>query len=149
MAGVKEPKDLQLPFANSTSWYPELPNYLFAYGTLQPGFAPQDIAETAAKLRPVSQGFVYGEVFELNGYPGAVPDSASKNRIAGTVLELPEDESVLRQLDAYEGYDPAVPETSEFVRVRITVALSGGGAIECWIYRYNRERQARVPDEGS
>ena len=99
--------------------------------TLQPGFAPQDIAETAAKLRPVSQGFVYGEVFELNGYPGAVPDPASKNRIAGTVLELPEDESVLRQLDAYEGYDPAVPETSEFVRVRITVALSGGGAIEC------------------
>ena len=113
--------------------------YLFAYGTLQPGFAPEEVAEVAAKLRPVSQGFVYGELYELDGYPGAVPDPKSKNRIRGTVLELPEDTTVLSQIDEYEGYDPDDPETSEFVRVRQAVELSGGGTQECWIYRYNRE----------
>jgi gamma-glutamylcyclotransferase (GGCT)/AIG2-like uncharacterized protein YtfP len=113
--------------------------YLFSYGTLQPGFAPEEVAAAAAKLRPLGQGFVYGELHELDGYPGAVPDPNSKNRIRGTVLELPEDASVLRQLDEYEGYDPQDPETSEFVRVRQTVELSGGGTMECWIYRYNGE----------
>ena len=113
--------------------------YLFAYGTLQPGFAPEEVAEVAAKLRPVGQGFVYGEIYELDGYPGVVPDLKSKNRIRGTVLELPEDAAVLRQIDEYEGYDPDDPETSEFVRVRQAVELSGGGTQECWIYRYNRE----------
>jgi len=113
--------------------------YLFAYGTLQPGFAPEEVAEAAAKLRPVGQGFVYGELYELHGYPGAVPDPRSKNRIRGTVLELPEDTGVLSQLDEFEGYDPEDPETSEFVRVQHAVELSGGGTLECWIYRYNRE----------
>jgi gamma-glutamylcyclotransferase (GGCT)/AIG2-like uncharacterized protein YtfP len=117
-------------------------DYLFVYGTLQPGFAPGEIAEAAAKLQAVGRGFVYGEFFELDGYPGAVPDPNAKNRIAGTVLQLPENEGILRQLDAYEGYDAERPETSEFVRVRQTVELSGGGTLECWMYRYNREPRA-------
>jgi gamma-glutamylcyclotransferase (GGCT)/AIG2-like uncharacterized protein YtfP len=115
-----------------------MPDYLFAYGTLQPGLAPPEIAATAARLRPVGSGFVYGELYELDGYPGAAPDARSKNRIPGTVLELPEDAGVLARLDAYEGYDPRSPERSEFVRVRQTVELGGGGRLECWIYRYNR-----------
>lgn len=114
-------------------------DYLFAYGTLQPGLAPDAVAALAARLRTVSQGFVYGELYELDGFPGAVPDAQSKNRIRGLILELPEDAAVLSQLDEYEGYDPQHPESSEFIRVRQTVELSGGGTQECWIYRYNRE----------
>lgn len=114
-----------------------MPDYLFAYGTLQPGLAPAKIAETAAKLRPVSEGFICGELIQLDGYPGAVPNPDSKNRITGGVLELPDDESILRQLDEYEGYDSETPQTSEFVRVKQMVQLSDGGALECWIYRYN------------
>jgi gamma-glutamylcyclotransferase (GGCT)/AIG2-like uncharacterized protein YtfP len=112
-------------------------DYLFAYGSLQPGFAPDEVAKAAAKLRSVGRGFVYGELYELDGYPGVVPDPESKNRIGGTILELPEDACLLRQIDEYEGYDPQAPETSEFVRVRQVVELSGGGTLECWIYRYN------------
>ena len=115
-----------------------MPDYLFAYGTLQPGLAPAEIAAIASKLRPVGEGFVCGEIFELNDYPGAVPDPSSTNRITGTVLELPADKSVLRQLDAYEGYDPEAPHCSEFVRLRQTVQLHGGGSLECWMYCYNR-----------
>ncbi len=113
-------------------------DHLFAYGTFQPGFAPREIAEAVAKLLPIGRGFVYGELIDLGGYPGAVPDPESKSRIPGAVLELPADTTLLRQLDEYEGYDPNALETSEFVRVRQSVELSGGGTLQCWMYRYNR-----------
>jgi gamma-glutamylcyclotransferase (GGCT)/AIG2-like uncharacterized protein YtfP len=110
--------------------------YLFAYGTLQPGCAPAQIAHLAAKLRAVGEGFVRGVLYDLGGYPGAVPDENAKSRIAGTVMLLPEDESVLRRLDAYEGFDPRSPETSEYVRELRTVELVAGGSLQCWIYIY-------------
>jgi len=113
--------------------------YLFAYGTLQPGRAPQQIASVAGKLRPVGRGFVRGVLYDLGRYPGAVPDPKATRRIPGVVLELPEETGVLEQLDAYEGFNPLTPETSDFVRERQTVELAAGGTLECWFYRYNRQ----------
>ncbi len=113
--------------------------YLFVYGTLRPGCAAAEIATAVAKLRAVDDGFVRGVLYDLGGYPGAVPDARAKSRIAGTVMELPEDENVLARLDTYEGFDPRAPETSEFVRVRQTVEMNDGRMMDCWIYRYNRE----------
>ncbi len=113
--------------------------YLFAYGTLQPGLAPTQIARVAAKLRPVGEGFVRGVLYDLGGYPGAVADASAPGRIFGTVMELPEDESALARLDAYEGFDPRAPETSEYIRERQVAELKTGGTAECWFYRYNRE----------
>ena len=74
--------------------------YLFAYGTLQPGLAPTKIARVTAKLRPVGEGFVRGVLYDLGGYPGAVADPSAIGKIVGTVMELPEDEGVLELLDA-------------------------------------------------
>ena len=111
--------------------------YLFAYGTLQPGHAPAHMAAVAAKLRPVGEGFVRGRLYDLGGYPGAVPDTSATSRILGTVMELPEDPGLLRQLDSYEEYDPQSPETSEYVRELQRVELTAGGALGCWFYRYN------------
>jgi|ERR1700728_3079318 gamma-glutamylcyclotransferase (GGCT)/AIG2-like uncharacterized protein YtfP len=111
-------------------------DFLFAYGTLQPGLAPARMAPVVAKLTRVGEGFVHGALYDLGGYPGAVPDPSSKQKIAGTVLELPEDEGVLRQLDAYEGFDPKAPEASEYTRERQSVQMAAGCVIECWFYRY-------------
>ena len=77
--------------------------YLFAYGTLQPGLAPTKIARVAAKLRPVGEGFVRGVLYDLGGYPGAVADPSAMGKIAGTVMELPEEEGVLERLDRVRG----------------------------------------------
>lgn len=101
------------------------------------------IAHLAAKLRVVGEGFVRGVLYDLGGYPGAVPDENVKSRIAGTVMLLPEDESVLRQLDAYEGFDPRSPETSEYVRELRRVELFVGGSLECWIYIYKWETDGK------
>lgn len=113
--------------------------YLFAYGTLQPGLAPTKIARVAAKLRPVGEGFMRGVLYDLGGYPGAVADPSAMGKIAGTVMELPEEEGVLERLDRYEGFDPQAPETSEYIREKQVVELKTGGTVECWFYRYNRK----------
>jgi len=124
--------------------------YLFAYGTLQPGLAPTKIARVAAKLRPVSEGFLRGALYDLGGYPGAVADPSAKGRILGTVMELPEDESVLDGLDRYEGFNPKAPETSEYIRERQIVELKTGRTVECWFYRYNRKpRDAARVESGA
>jgi gamma-glutamylcyclotransferase (GGCT)/AIG2-like uncharacterized protein YtfP len=114
-------------------------DYLFAYGTLQPGYAPTKIARVAAKLRPVGEGFVRGALYDLGGYPGAVADPSAGGRILGMVMELPEDKGVLARLDRYEGFDPKAPVTSEYIRERQVVELNSGGSVECWFYRYNRK----------
>jgi gamma-glutamylcyclotransferase (GGCT)/AIG2-like uncharacterized protein YtfP len=124
--------------------------YLFAYGTLQPGFAPTMIARVAARLRPVGQGFVRGALYDLGGYPGAVADPASKGKIAGTVMELPPDDDVLARLDKYEGFHPQAPATSEYIRGRQVVELKTGGTLECWFYQYNRKtRNADLVESGA
>jgi gamma-glutamylcyclotransferase (GGCT)/AIG2-like uncharacterized protein YtfP len=117
-------------------------DYLFAYGTLQPGLAPTKIARVAEKLRPVGEGFLRGVLYDLGGYPGAVADPGAESKIYGTVMELPEEEGVLERLDRYEGFDPKAPETSEYIREKQIVELRTGGTVECWFYRYNREPRA-------
>jgi len=111
--------------------------YLFVYGTLQPGCAPAQIAGVAAKLRPVGEGFIFGLLYDVGGYPGAVPDANATSKIFGTVMVLPDDPDVLRELDAYEEIDPRSPERSEYVRELREVELANGGTMDCWFYRYN------------
>jgi len=112
-------------------------DYLFAYGTLQPGLVPVPMYEVARKLTPIGKGYVRGVLYSVGRYPGAIPDAHSPHQISGTVVELPEDRDILRLLDAYEGIDPDSPKTSEYVRERQTVELADGRSVECWFYRCN------------
>lgn len=105
-----------------------MPKYLFAYGTLQPGLAPKEVAPLVEKLRFVGEGFVAGRLYDLGRYPGAVFDPRSERRIYGAIFELAEDEEILRKLDAYEG--------DEYVRFKQVVALIAGGVCTCWAYDY-------------
>jgi gamma-glutamylcyclotransferase (GGCT)/AIG2-like uncharacterized protein YtfP len=117
--------------------------YLFAYGTLQPGRAPKNMAGVAAKLRAVGAGFLQGTLYDLGRYPGAIADPAAAGKINGVVLELPEDRSILSLLDKYEGFDPQSPGSSEFVRELREVELATGGTVTCWFYRYNWKTESR------
>ena len=103
--------------------------HLFAYGTLQPGLAPAEIAPAVAQLQALGEGFLFGRLYDLGDYPGAVVDPASKWIIHGTVYALPaKHPEVLDALDAYEGED--------FVRIAQMAALADGRAMNCWVYDY-------------
>ena len=113
--------------------------YLFAYGTLQPDQAPDEIASAVARLRPVGEGFVRGSLYDFGDYPGAVLDPSSRKKISGTVFLLPKDESVLKTMDEYEEFDPHTPQKSLFVRILCPVKLSTGKTLQCWVYVYNQK----------
>jgi gamma-glutamylcyclotransferase (GGCT)/AIG2-like uncharacterized protein YtfP len=115
-------------------------DYLFSYGTLLPEHAPEEIRVAVAKLRPYARGSVRGVLFDFGEYPGAVIDESSRRKVFGTVFRLPRSGDFLEELDKYEGFNPAVPGGSLFVRKLHPVELSSGRLINCWVYEYNGKR---------
>jgi len=126
-----------------------LSQYIFIYGTLRPGLAPDEIARAVEALKPVGEGSVRGVLYDLGDYPGARLDASSEQRIIGWVYRLPEDAGVLQELDRYEGFNPEAPGKSLFLRVEELVEMGYGLALRCWIYVYNLEPVgARVVMDG-
>jgi len=130
-----------------------MPEYLFTYGTLQPGHVPAAVASAAAQLRSVGEGWVGGALYDFGRYPGAILHAASDGnagrKIFGTVYELPGDPTILARLDDYEECIPDAPGLSEYLRVRHPVQLTNGETLNCWVYVYNRDvSSARVVESG-
>jgi gamma-glutamylcyclotransferase (GGCT)/AIG2-like uncharacterized protein YtfP len=112
--------------------------FLFTYGTLLPGLAPPAVAPIVSRLRPVGKGYVRGILYDLGSYPGVILNK-NEGKVWGQVYELPEDEDILRQLDAYEGFDSSRRDESEYVREECEVITEGGEAMKVWIYIYNQK----------
>jgi gamma-glutamylcyclotransferase (GGCT)/AIG2-like uncharacterized protein YtfP len=113
-------------------------HYLFSYGTLQPGLAPPAIAPTVRRLRLLGRAFTYGSLYDLGRYPGAVLHK-SGSKVWGSLLALPDAPEILQRLDDYEGFDPAHPAASEFLRMKHSVVLEAGTkTMAAWLYAYNR-----------
>ena len=126
------------------------PPYLFAYGTLQPGHAPGEIAAIVQHFEIVGKGTVPGTLYDLGAYPGIVLDQAGSRLISGTVFRLPAGDDVLRRLDAYEEFDPQQPQRSLFLRRLHPVRLADGRILNCWLYEYNGSLDAaRIIESGS
>lgn len=124
-------------------------DYIFLYGTLLPELATDEIAGIISRLRPIGYARVQGSLYDLGEYPGAVIDSSSENAIRGEVFELPEDESLIKALDEYEGYDPEDSNNSLFVRLKIAVEMDDGRRLDSWVYVYNQDiRSAIVIPDG-
>jgi gamma-glutamylcyclotransferase (GGCT)/AIG2-like uncharacterized protein YtfP len=111
--------------------------YLFAYGTLRPGFAPASIAPVVDRLEPVGEGFLWGVLYDLGEYPGLVLESQAVHRALGTVFRLPDEPDFLTIFDDYEGFEPDCPEASLFVRLEAAVEMLDGGQMNCWVYVYS------------
>jgi gamma-glutamylcyclotransferase (GGCT)/AIG2-like uncharacterized protein YtfP len=112
-------------------------DFLFAYGTLQPGRAPAEIAPLVERLEIAGRGFVHGTLYDFGHYPGAVLDSASSHRIPGTIYRLPADLDLLGKLDEYEEYSPDSPSSSQFLRESHPVHWDDGRTALCWVYVFN------------
>jgi gamma-glutamylcyclotransferase (GGCT)/AIG2-like uncharacterized protein YtfP len=112
--------------------------YLFSYGTLLPSHAPAEIADTMRNLRRLGRGSVRGRLYDLGEYPGAVLQDGEA-RIFGEVFQLPAGQEMLQELDEYEGFNPADPVGSLFLRKKCPVVLDSGKQIACWVYVYNRD----------
>lgn len=114
--------------------------FLFAYGTLQPGRAPEEIEPLVATLVVAGTGYVHGTLYDFGHYPGAILDAASSARIPGTIYHLPADPEVIRLLDEYEEFSEQAPQTSQFLREQHAVHWEDGRTLMCWVYVFNQNR---------
>lgn len=113
------------------------PAYLFVYGTLRRDawHHSHALLERAALI---GKAHMQGRLYEIDGYPGAVPSSEAGEQVAGELYRLPEAEAVLAALDDYEEAGKKYPAPQEYLRCRVTVELEDGTAVTAWCYLYNR-----------
>lgn len=123
--------------------------YLFLYGTLRPAKVSQEEASIVRRLRRVGSARVFGRLYDLGEYPGAILDSSARTAIRGELFEVPNDPDILSALDKYEEIDKDDGKKSLFVRKKTNVEVSDGRRLESWIYVYNRDPgDARVITSG-
>ncbi len=123
--------------ARLSMYLKRMPTRLFVYGTLHPDRAPAEIAPVVRRFSPPTPATVLGHLRDLGPYPAVRLDLPDPTPIHGTLFTLPDDPTILPQLDAYEGFDPAYPEASLFLRQTATATLHNGETLPCWIYSYN------------
>ena len=107
----------------------------FFYGTLMTGFDRRRRLGMDGQMTFKGRGHIEGALFDLGLYPAAVP--ASDGKVWGELFEFTDAQPVLAALDEIEGYRPAEPDTSLYVRRLVPVQLADGTAADAWAYFYN------------
>jgi len=123
------------------------PQYLFAYGTLLSGALEPEVdvvLRRHCRLGPAAT--VAGYLLDLGEYPGALPARTPGQRVRGHLLELLAPARCLPLFDQYEGFDPAAPSASLYLRERVSATLDEDRErVDCWIYWLRRKpRAARI-----
>lgn len=108
---------------------------VFFYGTLMRGFERPGRTRIDLLLEPTGRGWIRAALFDLGIYPAAVPSDES--RVWGEVYRMHDRAAVLGSLDEIEGYRPAQPDASLYMRTETEVTLADGRAVLAWAYFYN------------
>jgi gamma-glutamylcyclotransferase (GGCT)/AIG2-like uncharacterized protein YtfP len=112
-----------------------VPDCVFFYGTLMTGFERRARLGLDDRLAFRGRGTISAKLFDLGLYPAAVP--AAGSRVHGELFEVTDPLGVLAALDEIEGYEPAAPEASLYVRRIVPVRLDDGTTEDASVYFYN------------
>jgi gamma-glutamylcyclotransferase (GGCT)/AIG2-like uncharacterized protein YtfP len=107
---------------------------VFFYGTLMTALGRPARRRADPFLEPVGRGTIAARLFDLGLYPAAVP--AHDTRVVGEVCRMTDTATAARVLDEVEGYEPANPALSLFVRAPVPVRLEDGRVESAWVYFY-------------
>lgn len=111
--------------------------YLFVYGTLRKAKAAAMHRVLARHSTYCSDAEMQGRLYEINGYPGAIASGNREDKVYGELYRLKGRDTVLRQLDEYEGCADHFPAPHEYVRKKVSVILPDGERVPAWVYLYN------------
>ncbi|MBK7947980.1 MAG: gamma-glutamylcyclotransferase [Deltaproteobacteria bacterium] len=132
---------------------PEAGDWLVVYGSLMRGIASAsaDVAGgggggdlldrlgVGAGLRRVGACRVSGVLYDLGPYP-ALRAAVRTDEVVCGELHAVLDPGIFAVLDAFEGFDPADPSGSDYLRERVPLLEPRGRS--AWIYVYNRQPDA-------
>lgn len=112
--------------------------YLFVYGTLlrSANGTLHSLLQDYAEF--VADATLPGQLYEIEGYPGAVPMLGSSTAIIGELYVIGNPEPLFRRLDDYEECSAAYPIPREYLRAQYLVSCVAGDNHPAWVYAYNR-----------
>jgi len=120
-------------------------SYLFVYGTLRQGF-PNPLQHVLSRRGSyMGRARFHGRLFEIDGYPGAVPSLETGEWVVGEVYRLQSAEELLLLLDEYEECSANFPEPREYRRQQVPVEFADGQRLTAWTYLYNRPVSRLTP----
>ena len=108
----------------------EAGDHIVYYGSLRPPFATQRRLGISGMVEHVGPARVGGVLHDLGAYPAYV---AGEGDVVVDLYRV-RDGGLAEVLDPFEGFDPADPEGSHYVRERVDIR---GRRVTAWIYRYN------------
>ena len=83
------------------------------------------------------KGFIYAEKFDFGDYPVIKIDASKSIKTYGEVYKITSNlNSVLKELDFYEGYFPDHISESLFIRKQV-LTYTNSSEINAWVYEYN------------
>ncbi len=103
------------------------------YGTLMLPFPTLDRLGLADRLELLGPCLVPGRLYDLGPYPGLAP---GRRPVRGQLFRLL-DPAALAVLDGFEGFDPADPAGSEYLRRRLELIEPAG--VRAWAYLLNHD----------
>jgi gamma-glutamylcyclotransferase (GGCT)/AIG2-like uncharacterized protein YtfP len=112
------------------------PQYLFVYGTLRRNRQNQSQHPYLDACDYLSDGFMHGELYEIDAYPGAVAGGTAL--VIGELYAMRNPERTLSALDIYEECTAHFPQPHEYIRRELPIRLSDGQTVSAWTYLYNR-----------
>jgi len=111
--------------------------FIFVYGTLRQETATTMSQHLRKQCDFVSTGFLQAQLFEVDGYPGAVMSDNVHDYVIGDVFTG--QTSIVQELDHYEECSDDFPQPHEYVRQQHPVTLSNGDVVQAWVYLFNRD----------
>lgn len=115
--------------------------YLFVYGSLRRQMIPQNLQVVMTTYcQFVGEAWVAGQLYEIAGYPGAIPSTHNDLRVQGELYQiiLPS-LNLFTILDRYEECSAEFLMPHEYSRCQTTVHCASGEVLTAWIYWYNRQ----------
>ena len=123
--------------------------HLAAYGTLMTGETNTLAPTVRQRMHSAGPCRIPGRLYRVRNpgsfdYPALIPMPGHTAR--GELFKLPADD--LSAIDAYDGFRPASPESSTYLRRNLTVQTASG-AERAWVYIWNQSTRGLTPIRGN
>lgn len=115
------------------------PRNIFVYGTLRRDTRNEQFRLLARHAKFVGEATVDGKLFDLGDYPGM--QYPAKGAVHGEVYAVASEhwDTVIKQLDVYEGCTSIDPQPHEYRRELVQARLSNNLTVSAWAYVLNGE----------
>ena len=108
----------------------------FVYGTLLPG-QPNYELWSESIVQHQKAFFPNGRLYDLGAYPMLIEGSGGPIIGEFATISEPDYEKIMLRLDTLEGYDPQLPEASDYQRREREIHLASGNREIAWVYLGN------------